>query len=210
MNATQLYTTLCGNPYPGAEITLSGIGCTLLMRPNNLRLVYDYDGWRVGARLLHHNLRHPGEATPEEVHAEIRRVLETVEQFDHLDSIEITNAQAAALSPLVRDNRRALGLPPQEQASPTQPGPATSTYVALIALDGSGVWAVGEGLADAQMRAADHWRRAVNAPKLSEREWLATLQTVTLGGEMRAVRALVKALDDVDPFVPIELRGGKS
>lgn len=207
MNATQLYTTLCGNPYPGAEITLSGIGCTLLMRPNNLRLVYDYDGWRVGGRLLHHNLRHPGEATPQEVHAEIRRVLEAAEQFDHLGSIEITNAQAAALSPLVRDG---LGLPPREQAPPTQPSKATSTYVALIALDGSGVWAVGEGLADAQMRAADHWRRAVNAPKLSEREWLATLQAVTLGGEVKAVRALVKALDDVAPFVPVELRGVKS
>ncbi len=207
MNATQLYTTLCGNPYPGAEITLSGIGCTVLMRPNNLRLVYDYDGWRVGGRLLHHNLRHPGEATPQEVHAEIRRVLEAVEQFDHLDSVGIADARAATPSPLVRDG---LGLPPLGLAPPTQPSKATPTYIALIALDGSGVWAVGDGLADAQMRAADHWRRAVNAPKLSEREWLATLQTVTLGGEVRAVRALVKALDDVAPFGPVELRGVKS
>lgn len=108
------------------------------------------------------------------------------------------------MSPLVRANRQALGLPPQATVKPSSTTPCS--YVALVALDGSGVWSVGEGLADAEMRAADHWRRAENAPKVSQREWLATLRAVTLSGELVAVRAVVQGLGDVDPFVPVELR----
>lgn len=202
MTATQLYRRLCSNPFPGATVTLNGLGCNI--RINDVYLTYDIEGWQTGGRVLEHQLLHPGDANAEQVHAEIRRVLAVLKEFNTLDSIGITSAQEAVLSPLVRANRRALGLPPQTTVK--QPSTIPCSYVALVSLDGSGVWSVGEGLADAEMRAADHWRRAENAPKLSQREWLATLRAVTLGGELEAIRAMVKCLGDVDPFVPVELR----
>lgn len=206
MNATQLYRVLCTTPYPGTTITLDGIGCNVRVRATNLHLVYDIDGWKdADGRLIDHNLPHPGEATAQQVHAELRRVIDLMEQDR---SIELTEAQAAALTPLVRANRAALGLPtPKQQDMAVSSKPEEHTYVALVALNGTGVWSVGEGVADARMRAADHWRRAVNAPKLSEMEWLATLRAVNLSGDLCAVKALVSALGDVDPFVPVELRG---
>lgn len=205
MTANQLYRRLCSDPFPGATVTLDGLGCNVHMRADGVHLLYDIDGWRdADGHTFEHQLPHPGESSAEEVHAELRRVLAVLKEYNALDSIDITSAQEAALSPLVRANRRALGLMPQ--ATVKQSGTALCSYVALVALDGSGVWSVGEGLADAEMRAADHWRRAENAPKLSQREWLATLRAVTLGGELEAVRAVVRGLGDVDPFVPVELR----
>lgn len=206
MTATQLYRRLCSDPFPGATVTLNGLGCNI--RINDVYLTYDIEGWQTGGRILEHQLAHPGDADAEQVHAEIRRVLAVLKEYNALDSIGITSAQEAALSPLVRANRRALGLSPQTTVE--QPSTTPCSYIALVALDGSGVWSVGEGLADAEMRAADHWRRAENAPKLSQREWLATLRAVTLGGELEAVRAVVRGLGDVDPFVPVELRGVES
>jgi hypothetical protein len=90
------------------------------------------------------------------------------------------------------------------------------TVFAAVALDGSGVWAIGDTDADARKRALD--RRAFNRdqarsvgmefpPPSTDAEWLGTLAFVslTLSGTTESLRAIVAALDDVIPWCPADL-----
>jgi hypothetical protein len=86
----------------------------------------------------------------------------------------------------------------------------TRSIFAAVALDGSGVWAIGDTEADARKRALDHrgFHRGLGCdmpPPETDAAWLATLALVTLSGTTESLRAIVAALDDVIPWCPADL-----
>ena len=85
---------------------------------------------------------------------------------------------------------------------------------AAVALDGSGVWAIGDSAEEARAGALDHrdyvrdCARSVYddfPPPETDAAWLDTLALVTLSGTTESLRAIVKALDDAIPWCPADL-----
>ncbi len=75
---------------------------------------------------------------------------------------------------------------------------------AAVALDGSGVWAIGDSAEEARAGALDHRdydRDCARSdyddfpPPETDAAWLDTLALVTLSGTTESLRAIVKALD---------------
>ncbi len=88
------------------------------------------------------------------------------------------------------------------------------TIFAAVALDGSGVWAIGDTEADARADAIDRREylrdcaRSVDLdfpPLETDAAWLDTLAIVTLSGTTESLRAIAAALDDVIPWCPADL-----
>ncbi len=91
------------------------------------------------------------------------------------------------------------------------------TIFAAVALDGSGVWAVGDTEQEARTGAVD--RRAQHRheakvlkmdfpPPETDAAWLDTLALVTLSGTTESLRALIKSMetgDSVAPWCPADL-----
>ena len=88
---------------------------------------------------------------------------------------------------------------------------------AAVALNGSGVWAIGDSAEDARANALDrreHLRdcaRSVDEdfplPE-TDAEWLDGLALVTLSGTAESLRALIKSMetgDSVAPWCPLDL-----
>jgi len=85
---------------------------------------------------------------------------------------------------------------------------------AAVALDGSGVWAIGGTAEEARAGAIDHrdyfrdCARSVDddfPPPETDAAWLDTLALVTLSGTTESLRAIVAAIDDVIPWCPADL-----
>ena len=86
---------------------------------------------------------------------------------------------------------------------------------AAVALDGSGVWAIGDTEQEARAGAVDHrdyYRDCARSvgddfpPPETDAAWLDTLALVTLSGTTESLRRLVTALgDDVAPWCPQDL-----
>ena len=90
------------------------------------------------------------------------------------------------------------------------PGSPPRSIFAAVALDGSGVWAIGDTEADARKRALDHrgFHRGLGCdmpPPETDAAWLDALAIVTLSGTTESLRAIVAALDDVIPWCPADL-----
>lgn len=82
---------------------------------------------------------------------------------------------------------------------------------AAVALDGSGVWAIGDAEEDARAGALDHrdyfrdCARSVDddfPPPSTDAAWLDTLALVTLSGTTDSLRALIKSMETGDPVAP--------
>ena len=85
---------------------------------------------------------------------------------------------------------------------------------AAVALDGSGVWTIGDSAEEARTSALDRrdnlrdQARSVDddfPPPETDAAWLDTLALVTLSGTTESLRAIVKALDDAIPWCPADL-----
>ena len=85
---------------------------------------------------------------------------------------------------------------------------------AAVALDGSGVWAIGDTEQEARTFAAERRLLAREdaqaldldfSPPSTDAAWLDTLAIVTLSGTTESLRAIVAALDDVIPWCPADL-----
>ena len=88
------------------------------------------------------------------------------------------------------------------------------TVFAAVALDGSGVWAIGDSAEEARTGAVDrrdHFRDCARMigddfpSSETDAAWLDTLAIVTLSGTTESLRAIVAALDDVIPWCPADL-----
>ena len=88
------------------------------------------------------------------------------------------------------------------------------TVFAAVALDGSGVWAIGDTEQEARAGAVD--RRAQHRheakmlkmgfpPPETDAAWLDTLAIVTLSGTTESLRVYVASVDDVIPWCPADL-----
>ena len=82
---------------------------------------------------------------------------------------------------------------------------------AVVALDGSGVWAIGDSAAEARAGAVDHrdyfrdCARSVDddfPPPETDAAWLDTLTIVTLSGTTESLRALIRSMETGDPVAP--------
>ena len=82
---------------------------------------------------------------------------------------------------------------------------------AAVALDGSGVWAIGDTEQEARTFAAE--RREVARddaqafdldfpPPETDAAWLDTLALITLSGTTESLRALIKSMETGDPVAP--------
>lgn len=87
------------------------------------------------------------------------------------------------------------------------------TIFAAVALDGSGVWAIGDTEQEARAQALDR-RHNLRDPIIvgddfpsseTDAAWLDTLAIVTLSGTTESLRAIVAAIDDVIPWCPADL-----
>ena len=85
---------------------------------------------------------------------------------------------------------------------------------AAVALDGSGVWAIGDSAEEARAGALDHrdyvrdCARSVYddfPPPETDAAWLDTLALVTLSGTTESLRAIVKEIGDAIPWCPADL-----
>lgn len=97
------------------------------------------------------------------------------------------------------------------------PGGPSRRIFAAVALDGSGVWAIGDSAEEARAGAGDHrayfrdCARSVDDdfPDAStDTAWLDTLTIVTLSGTTEGLRALIKSMetgDSVAPWCPADL-----
>ena len=84
------------------------------------------------------------------------------------------------------------------------------TIFAAVALDGSGVWAIGDTEADARKSARDRrgFYRGLGCdypPPETDAAWLDTLAIATLSGTTESLRAIVAGIDDVIPWCPADL-----
>ena len=88
------------------------------------------------------------------------------------------------------------------------------TIYAAVALEGSGVWAIGDSAEEARVGALDHrdyfrdCARSVDddfPPPETDAAWLDTLTLVTLSGTTESLRAIVKEIGDVIPWCPADL-----
>ena len=82
---------------------------------------------------------------------------------------------------------------------------------AAVALDGSGVWAIGDSAEEARAGALDHrdyvrdCARSVDddfPPPETDAAWLDTLALVTLSGTTEGLRALIRSMETGDPVAP--------
>ena len=91
------------------------------------------------------------------------------------------------------------------------PPPVPRRIFAAVALDGSGVWAIGDTEQEARAGALD--RRAYLRdearmldvdfpPSETDAAWLDTLAIVTLSGTTESLRALIKSMETGDPVAP--------
>ena len=87
----------------------------------------------------------------------------------------------------------------------------TRSIFAAVALDGSGVWAIGDTEADARKSARHHrgfhrdcaWSVDCDfPPPETDAAWLDTLALVTLSGTIEGLRALIKSMETGDPVAP--------
>jgi hypothetical protein len=85
------------------------------------------------------------------------------------------------------------------------------TVFAAVALDGSGVWAIGDSAEEARTFAGERRllaREDAQAldldfpPPETDAAWLATLAIVTLSGTTESLRALIKSMETGDPVAP--------
>jgi len=81
---------------------------------------------------------------------------------------------------------------------------------AAVALDGSGVWAIGDTQANARSLAVER-RQALRDPIVvgddfpdasTDAAWSAALAIVTLSGTTESLRALIKSMETGDPVAP--------
>ncbi len=91
------------------------------------------------------------------------------------------------------------------------PGSPPRSIFAAVALDGSGVWAIGDTEQEARTGAVD--RRAQHRheakvlkmdfpPPETDAAWLDTLALITLSGTTESLRALIKSMETGDPVIP--------
>ena len=82
---------------------------------------------------------------------------------------------------------------------------------ALVALDGSGVWAIGDSAEEARVFAGERRQLAredaqaldLYFPDAStDAAWLDTFALVTLSGTTESLRALIKSMETGDPVAP--------
>ena len=82
---------------------------------------------------------------------------------------------------------------------------------AAVALDGSGVWAIGDSTEEARVFAGERRQLAredaqaldLYFPDASaDAAWLDTLALVTLSGTTEGLRALIKSMETGDPVAP--------
>jgi hypothetical protein len=82
---------------------------------------------------------------------------------------------------------------------------------AAVALDGSGVWAIGDTEQEARAGAVDRrdnhrdQARSVGMdfpPSETDAAWLSRLALVTLSGTTESLRALIRAMETGDPVAP--------
>ena len=82
---------------------------------------------------------------------------------------------------------------------------------AAVALDGSGVWAIGDSAEEARAGAVDRrdslrdQARSVDLdfpPLETDAAWLDTLTIVTLSGTTEGLRALIRSMETGDPVAP--------
>ncbi len=87
----------------------------------------------------------------------------------------------------------------------------TRSIFAAVALDGSGVWAIGDTEEEARANALDRrgylrdcaWSVDCDFPDAStDAAWLDTLALVTLSGTTESLRALIKSMETGDPVAP--------
>ena len=85
------------------------------------------------------------------------------------------------------------------------------TVYAAVALDGSGVWAIGDSAEEARANAVDRrdnlrdQARSVDCdfpPPETDAAWLDTLTIVTLSGTTEGLRALIRSNETGDPVAP--------
>ena len=85
------------------------------------------------------------------------------------------------------------------------------TVYAAVALDGSGVWAIGDSTEEARTSALDRrdnlrdQARSVDCdfpPPETDAAWLDTLTIVTLSGTTESLRALIRSMETGDPVAP--------
>ncbi len=91
------------------------------------------------------------------------------------------------------------------------PGSPPRSVFAAVALDGSGVWAIGDTEREARAGAVDrrdHFRDCARMigddfpPPETDAAWLDTLALVTLSGTTESLRALIKSMETGDPVAP--------
>ena len=73
---------------------------------------------------------------------------------------------------------------------------------AAVALDGSGVWAIGDSTEEARSLALGRRRSLYDPPPNVDDEWADTLTIVTLSGTTESLRALIKSMETGDPVAP--------
>ena len=82
---------------------------------------------------------------------------------------------------------------------------------AAIALDGSGVWAIGDTVEEARAGALDRRGHLYNVaervgayypPPTPDAAWLDGFALVTLSGTTESLRALIKSMETGDPVAP--------
>ena len=88
---------------------------------------------------------------------------------------------------------------------------------AAVALDGSGVWAIGDSAEEARECAVERRGHLYNVaervgayypPPTPDAAWLDTLALVTLSGTTESLRAIIKSMetgDSVAPWCPADL-----
>ena len=85
---------------------------------------------------------------------------------------------------------------------------------AAVALDGSGVWAIGDSEQAARAGAVDRREYLRDEARVldldfpdasTDAAWLDALALVTLSGTTESLRAIVAAIDDVIPWCPADL-----
>ena len=73
---------------------------------------------------------------------------------------------------------------------------------AAVALDGAGVWAIGDSTEEARSLALGRRRSLYDPPPNVDDEWADTLTIVTLSGTTEGLRALIKSMETGDPVAP--------
>ncbi len=82
------------------------------------------------------------------------------------------------------------------------PGSPPRSIFAAVALDGSGVWAIGDTEQEARVFALGRRRSLYDPPPNVDDEWADTLALVTLSGTTESLRALIKSMETGDLVVP--------